>query len=155
MTEKPAWFLFTRAALARLVVAGLLVLAGLVAPQVGAVPAHAAPPPAAVTPPVDEGLLQSELRADVEAYLQARGAAEHVSAAGLSVSLPDRGSSIDVSGGTMTFGGSQPVRPSSVWQIGSNTNAMTSVLLLQLEAEDRLSIDDRLERLHQLKGRPQ
>ena len=146
MTELRACPSSTRVASARALVAGLMLLAGLVAPQVGAVPAHAAPPPAAITAPVDEEVLQSELRADVEAYLQARGAAEHVSAAGLSVSLPDRSSSIDVSAGTMTFGGSDPVRPSSVWQIGSNTKAMTSVLLLQLEAEDRLSIDDTLGR---------
>ena len=46
----------------------------------------------------------------------------------------------------MTFDGSQPVRPSSVWQIGSNTKGFTSVLLLQLEDEGRLSIDDPLDR---------
>src|SRR5688500_3702227 len=146
MTENPARFLSTRVALARAVVVCLLALAALVAPEVGTVSAQGAPSPAFVTARVDDGLLQSELRADLEAYLRARGAAEHVSAAGLTVSLPDRGSTIDVSAGTMTFGGSQPVRPSSVWQIGSNTKAMTSVLLLQLEAEDRLSIDDTLGR---------
>src|SRR3954452_5179048 len=70
--------------------------------------------------------------------------AEHVSAAGLSVSLPARWSSIDVTAGTTTFGGSVPVRPDSLWEIGSNTKAFTSVLLLQLEAEHRLSIDDPL-----------
>jgi D-alanyl-D-alanine carboxypeptidase len=62
----------------------------------------------------------------------------------LSVSLPGRRSTIDVAAGTTTFGGSVPVRPDSVWQIGSNTKAFTSVLLLQLEAEHRLSIDDTL-----------
>jgi D-alanyl-D-alanine carboxypeptidase len=36
------------------------------------------------------------------------------------------------------------VRPDSLWEIGSNTKAFTSVLLLQLEAEHRLSIDDPL-----------
>jgi D-alanyl-D-alanine carboxypeptidase len=60
------------------------------------------------------------------------------------VSLPDRRSTIDVSAGTTTFGGSLPVRPDDVWQIGSNTKAFTSVLLLELEAEHRLSIDDPL-----------
>jgi D-alanyl-D-alanine carboxypeptidase len=62
------------------------------------------------------------------------------------VKLPDRRSTIDVSAGTTTFGGSVPVRPDSVWQIGSNTKAFTSMLLLQLEAEHRLSIDDPLGR---------
>jgi D-alanyl-D-alanine carboxypeptidase len=46
--------------------------------------------------------------------------------------------------GTTRFGGSTPVRPSSMWQIGSNTKAFTSVLLLQLEAKKRLSIYDTL-----------
>jgi D-alanyl-D-alanine carboxypeptidase len=146
MIEQPARSLFTRAALARVLIAAVLVPAGLVVPQVTTVPAQATPSAAVVTSTVDDALLWSELRADLEAYLQARGAPEHVSAAGLSVSLPDRGSSVDVSAGTMTFGGSQPLRPSSVWQIGSNTKAFTSVLLLQLEAEHRLSIDDPLGR---------
>jgi D-alanyl-D-alanine carboxypeptidase len=146
MIEERAFALSMRAAWARAVIAAVLVLAGLVAPQVAAVPAHAAPTVATASSAVDVTPLSAELRADMEAYLRARGAAEHVSAAGLSVSLPDRRSSIDVSAGTMTFDGSQPVRPSSVWQIGSNTKAFTSVLLLQLAAEGRLSIDDPLGR---------
>ena len=144
MSEQRARPLFPRAALFRAVVVALLVLAGLVAPQVGAAPAYAAP--SVVCAAVDDDLLQAELRADLEAFLQARGVAEHVSAAAMSVSLADRESTLDVSAGTMTFGGSEPVPPSSVWQIGSNTKAFTSVLLLQLEAEDRVSIDDPLGR---------
>ena len=62
------------------------------------------------------------------------------------MNLPGRRSSIDVSAGTTRFGGSVPVRPDCVWQIGSNTKAFTSVLLLQLEAQGRLSIDDPLGR---------
>jgi D-alanyl-D-alanine carboxypeptidase len=131
MTEHRACALFLRAA-ARAVVAALLVLGGLVAPQVA-------------TAAVDD-VLEAALRADLEAYLQDRGTAEHVSAAAMSVSLADGDESIDVSAGTTTFGGSEPVTPSSVWQIGSNTKAFTSVLLLQLEAEGRLSIDDTLAR---------
>ena len=49
----------------------------------------------------------SQLRADLETYLQKRGAAEHISAAGLSVNLPDRRSTIDVGAGTTTFGGTR------------------------------------------------
>jgi D-alanyl-D-alanine carboxypeptidase len=145
MTNQPARLLFTRGAMARTAVAVLLVLAGLVAPQVATVPAQAGPsaPSSAATADDD---LRSELRADLEAHLQARGAADHISAAAMSVSLAEHESSIDVSAGTMTFGGSEPVLPSSVWQIGSNTKAFTSVLLLQLEAEGRLSIDDTLAR---------
>jgi D-alanyl-D-alanine carboxypeptidase len=114
-----------------------------VAPVAGNVPARAAPS-GPVTSGAGDDDLKSQLRADLEAYLQEHGTAEHVSAAGLSVNLPDRRSTIDVSAGTTTFGGSVPVGPDSVWQIGSNTKAFTSVLLLQLEAEHRLSIDDTL-----------
>jgi D-alanyl-D-alanine carboxypeptidase len=145
MIEHRAPFLSLRAGLTRALVAALLVLAGLVAPIAGNVPAHAAPS-GPVTASAGDDDLKSRLRADLEAYLQARGVAEHVSAAGLSVNLPDRWSTIDVSAGTTTFGGSVPLRPDSLWQIGSNTKAFTSVLLLQLEAEHRLSIDDPLGR---------
>jgi D-alanyl-D-alanine carboxypeptidase len=138
MTEHRARHLTTRAALTRALVAALLVLAGLVAPIAGNVPAHAGPAGAGG----DE--VAAQLRADLEAYLQERGAAEHVSAAGLSVSLPGHRSTIDVTAGTTTFGGSVPVPPDAVWQIGSNTKSFTAVLLLQLEAQHRLSIDDPL-----------
>ena len=138
MTEHRARHLTTRAGLTRALVAALLVLAGLVAPIAGSVPAHASPAVAGG----DE--IATQLRADLDAYLQERGAAEHVSAAGLSVSLPGHRSTIDVTAGTTTFGGSVPVPANAVWQIGSNTKAFTAVLLLQLEAQHRLSIDDPL-----------
>jgi D-alanyl-D-alanine carboxypeptidase len=143
MTDQPARRLFTRGPIASAVIAALLVLAGFLAPQVATVPAHAGPS-APSTAAAAEDDLRSELRADLETYLQAHGEAEHISAAAMSVSLAEDEPSIDVSAGTMTFGGSEPVLPSSVWQIGSNTKAFTSVLLLQLEAEGRLSIDDTL-----------
>jgi D-alanyl-D-alanine carboxypeptidase len=44
----------------------------------------------------------------------------------------------------MRVGGTAPVRSSNVWQIGSHTKAFTSVMLLQLEAEHRLSVTDTL-----------
>jgi D-alanyl-D-alanine carboxypeptidase len=140
-TPRPA----IRAGLTRALVAVLLVLAGLVAPITGSVPAHAAPSGPATAAAGDDAVA-SQLRADLDAYLQARGAAEHISAAGLSVNLPGSRSTIDVSAGTTTFDGSVPVRPDSVWEIGSNTKAFTSVLMLQLEAEHRLSIEDPLGR---------
>jgi D-alanyl-D-alanine carboxypeptidase len=135
MTEHRAPHPAARAGLTRALVAALLVLAGLVAPIAGNVPAHAAPAGAG-------GDVASQLRADLDAYLHDRGAAEHISAAGLSVRLPGHRSTIDVSAGTTTVGGSEPVRPDAVWQIGSNTKAFTAVLLLQLEAQHRLSIDE-------------
>jgi D-alanyl-D-alanine carboxypeptidase len=145
MIEHRAPLLAVRPGLTRALVAALLVLAGLVAPIAGGVSAHAAPSGPVPAGEGDDAVV-SQLRTDLEAYLQERGAAEHVSAAGLSVSLPHSRSTIDVSAGATTFGGSVPVRPDSVWQIGSNTKAFTSVLLLQLEAEHRLSIDDPLGR---------
>jgi D-alanyl-D-alanine carboxypeptidase len=90
--------------------------------------------------------LANDLRGDLQAYLQTRAQAEHASAVGLSVSLAGRASSIDVSAGTMRWGGSRSVNTDSIWQIGSNTKAFTSVLLLQLEAKHKLSIDDTLGR---------
>ena len=44
--------------------------------------------------------------------------------------------------GTTRYGGGGPVSPDALWQIGSNTKAFTAVMLLQLEAEGRLSIND-------------
>ena len=139
MSQQPTRALSDRATAARAVLAALLLLAALVAPQLAPVPAQASDHPG-------DDVLRAEPTADLEAYLAARGEAEHISAVGLSVSLPDRRSSIDLSAGTMTFGGPEPVRPDSRWQVGSNTKAFTSVLLLQLEAEGRLSIDDPLGR---------
>jgi D-alanyl-D-alanine carboxypeptidase len=132
MTGQPARSRTTRPALA-----ALALLTTFLVPQLGAVPASAAP---------DDDVLRSGLQADVDAYLQARGVAEHISAAGLSVSLDGGASTVDVAAGTTTIDGTEPVQPDSVWQIGSNTKAFTSVLLLQYEAEGRLTIDDPLGR---------
>src|SRR3954463_527576 len=143
MSEHRAPVLSVRPGLTRALIAALLLLAGLVAPIAGNVPAHAAPSgPGTAGTGDDTGC--APRRADLDAYLQERGAAEHISGASLSVNLPGSRSTIDVTAGTTTFGGSVPIRPDSLWQIGSNTKAFTSVLLLQLEAEHRLSIDDSL-----------
>jgi D-alanyl-D-alanine carboxypeptidase len=143
MSEDRAPVLSVRPGLTRALVAALLLLAGLVPPIAGNVPAHAAPS-GPVTAGTGDDTVRAQLRADLDSYLQERGAAEHISAASLSVNLPGSWSTIDVTAGTTTFGGSVPVRPDSLWEIGSNTKAFTSVLLLQLEAEHRLSIDDPL-----------
>jgi D-alanyl-D-alanine carboxypeptidase len=90
--------------------------------------------------------LTRDLRDELETYLRLRGQAEHVSAAVLSVNIRGRAHTIDLAAGTTQFGGSQPVAANSVVQIGSNTKAFTAVVMLQLEAEKRLSIDDTLGR---------
>jgi len=77
-------------------------------------------------------------------YLAARKAAEHISAVALQVVLPGRRPSIDLAVGTTRYGGGPAVSPLTRWQVGSNTKAFTSVILLQLEAEGKLSITDTL-----------
>jgi D-alanyl-D-alanine carboxypeptidase len=134
MTARRAHRRPTRAGLVLAVLAALVATVGLVAP-------------AAVAAPVaPTATLAADLQADLQHYLQDRGAAEHVSAAGVSVLPVDALESVDVSAGTTQTGGSVPVSPGTLWQIGSNTKAFTSALLLQLEAEGRLSIDDPLGR---------
>ena len=49
---------------------------------------------------------------------------------------------INVAAGTTRYGGGGPVSPDALWQIGSNTKAFTAVMLLQLEADGKLSIDN-------------
>ena len=133
----------TRVRLARAVIAAVIAIAAAAVPTVANGAAQASQSGvASAAAGCDHSCLAGELRADLEGYLRAQGTAEHISAAALSVSLRGHRSSIDVSAGTTRFGGSDPVRPTSVWQIGSNTRAFTSVLLLQLEAEHRLSIND-------------
>ncbi|MGZ0199413.1 serine hydrolase domain-containing protein [Streptomyces sp. RM1] len=88
--------------------------------------------------------LDSALRADLVQYLHAQGAIEHLSALSVRVTYPDGRPGTAVSAGTTTYGGHTPVSDNAVWQIGSNTKAFTSVVLLQLEAERKLSIRDTL-----------
>jgi D-alanyl-D-alanine carboxypeptidase len=83
----------------------------------------------------------TQLKADLQAYLASRGAPEHISAASLSVSLPD-GRFIDVAAGTDAYGGGAPVTPANLFQIGSNTKAFTAIVALKLQAQHKLTIDD-------------
>jgi len=84
--------------------------------------------------------LKTALRNDLTSYLQARAKAEHISAASLSVSLAD-GSIVDVAAGTTSIGGSQPVTPASLFQIGSNTKAFTAVAALKLQSAGKLGLN--------------
>jgi D-alanyl-D-alanine carboxypeptidase len=121
----------------RVIVAGLLALtsAACAAPTATG---QVAPAGAAT------GSLTRDLRDDLNTYLRLRAQAEHVSAAVLSVNIRGHAGTIDVAAGTTQFGGSQPVAANSLVQIGSNTKAFTAVVMLQLEAENRLSMDDTL-----------
>lgn len=87
--------------------------------------------------------LSSALRQDLRQYLASRGEAEHISAVSLRVTFPDE-PGLNVAAGTTRYGGGRPVSSAALWQVGSNTKAFTSVIVLQLEAEGKLSIGDTL-----------
>ena len=99
----------TRAALPLVVVSLLTTV--LLAPGAAAAPAHPSPVAGTAADPA----LAADLRADLEEYLRARGEAEHVSAAAVSVSLPRQEVTTDVSAGTTEYGGSVPVQPDALW----------------------------------------
>lgn len=93
---------------------------------------------------VDDSRLTQSLRAELDQYLTTRGTAEHVSVVSLRVDFRGVRPSITTTAGTTEYGGTTPVPRGAQWQIGSNTKAFTSVILLQLEAEGKLSIHDTL-----------
>lgn len=132
------------ARLGRGLVVAVLLAGGVAVPAVATGPDGDARSGPDAVPSCNRACLAKELRGDLRSYLRAHGSDERISAAGLSVRLPGHRRTIDVGAGTMRIGGTRPVRSTRVWQIGSNTKAFTSVMLLQLEAEHRLSIDDRL-----------
>ena len=85
--------------------------------------------------------LQSAVQKDLDSYLASRAKIEHISAISLSVSLHGNPVNMNWTAGRTSFGGSQPVTPENLYQIGSNTKAFTAVTLLQLEAAGALDID--------------
>jgi D-alanyl-D-alanine carboxypeptidase len=93
---------------------------------------------------VDETALRASLRTALTNFLSSQGAVEHISAVSLRVTFRGQRPAIDVPVGTTLYGGGRPIAANDLWQIGSNTKAFTSVMLLQLEAEHKLSIHDRL-----------
>jgi D-alanyl-D-alanine carboxypeptidase len=96
-----------------------------------AAPSHASP-----------ATLRAALRGDLSRFLHSRRAADHLSAVSLRVALPGSRPAIALAAGTTRYGGGPPVTTGELWQIGSTTKAFTSVILLQLEAEGKLSISD-------------
>ncbi|MFE2493674.1 serine hydrolase domain-containing protein [Streptomyces scopuliridis] len=86
----------------------------------------------------------ASLQSDLGKYLDVQGAKDHFSAVSLRVTYADQRPDISVGAGTTRYGGGRPVTDKALWQIGSNTKAFTSVLLLQLEAEGKLSLRDKL-----------
>lgn len=93
---------------------------------------------------VDETALRASLRTALTDFLSSQGAREHISAVSLRVTFRGQRPAINVPVGTTLYGGGRPIAANTLWQIGSNTKAFTSVMLLQLEAEHKLSIHDTL-----------
>jgi D-alanyl-D-alanine carboxypeptidase len=91
-----------------------------------------------------DAALQAALRADLNNYLTSRAKIEHISAVSLSVNFPNAPSNLNVAVGTMQYGGGKPITPDNLFEIGSNTKAFTSSIILQLEAAGKLSIEDPL-----------
>src|SRR5450755_441312 len=125
----------TRGRLTAAAAACALLSAGTFLPA-GAASASAAQPRQAGT------TLQAALRQDLSDYLTARRTAEHISAVSLRITFPGSRPAISLATGTTRYDGGPPVSASALWQIGSNTKAFTAVIMLQLEAEGKLSISD-------------
>jgi D-alanyl-D-alanine carboxypeptidase len=96
----------------------------------------------AVAPRDNSTSLHRALHRDLTHYLSTRRKAEHISAVSLRVTFPGAKHSINLAVGTTRYSGGPPVPTSALWPIGSNTKAFTAVILLQLEAEGKLSIND-------------
>ena len=90
--------------------------------------------------------LRASLRTDLAHYLVDHRVDEHISALSLTVTFRGGRSSINLAAGRTRYRGGRRVSPYALWQIGSNTKAFTSVVLLQLEAAHKLSINDALGR---------
>jgi D-alanyl-D-alanine carboxypeptidase len=122
-----------------LAVGALLGPAGLL--SAGAVTASAA---SAIPASPSSAALRTALRHDLSRYLTTRRTAEHVSAVSLRVTFRGSRHPIDLAIGTTRYHGGPAVSDRALWQIGSNTKAFTSVILLKLEAEGKLSINDQI-----------
>ena len=85
--------------------------------------------------PKNDKTLKEALHKDLQNYLTSRGSIEHIST--LSMNITFRGSKKEITDavGTTEYGGGRPVTPDDLFQIGSNTKAFTSTLLLRLEAD--------------------
>ncbi|MBV9270730.1 MAG: beta-lactamase family protein [Candidatus Eremiobacteraeota bacterium] len=98
----------------------------------------------AVSAPQPPPQLSTRLHTILQQYVRDRGTKENITAASLSVSLKQGDPPILVAAGTMGHANSRRITQSTLFQIGSNTKAFTSALILQLESEGRLSISDRV-----------
>ena len=88
--------------------------------------------------------LIAALQSNLNSYLAKRAKIEHISAVSLAISLHGRPTIALAAGRVGTDRPSAPATPSSLFQIGSNTKAVTATLILDLEAQHRLRVTDRL-----------
>ena len=109
-----------------------------------AMPSMVEPATGATATTAATAAVRASLRDELADYVNAYGDAEHISAVSLAVTVPGHRPGINIAVGTTRYGGGRAVASDALWQIGSNTKAFTSVLVLQLEAEHKLSIDDTL-----------
>jgi len=121
-----------------LAVAGALLVIVAIPSMVG--PAAGATPTTAATP----AAVPASLRSELENYLNTYRGVEHISAVSLAVTFRGRRPGINLAVGNTLYGSGPTISPYALWQIGSNTKAFTSVLVLQFEAEHKLSINDSL-----------
>jgi D-alanyl-D-alanine carboxypeptidase len=125
----------TKQAFGRRRISALVALAALAA---GAIAYSATAQPATAAQQPAAGLNET-LHHTLQEYLAENYPQNRMSTVALRVTYPDRRPAA-----SMTVGTSRPAPDGALWQIGSNTKAFTSVLLLQLEAEGRLSVHDKL-----------
>jgi D-alanyl-D-alanine carboxypeptidase len=99
-----------------------------------------------VSGPATGQTLRTSLQRDLNQYLDTRSDIEHVTAISLSISLHGQPANINVTAGRSGISSGEPVTPEDLWQIGSNTKAFTAAIILQLEAEGKVSIDQTVGR---------
>jgi D-alanyl-D-alanine carboxypeptidase len=102
----------------------------------------------AVAPPaVSQASVRAALARDLDEYLALRAKPEHISGVSLSISFHGSPQTLDVAAGTTRYGGlGRPITSETLWQIGSNTKAFTAAIILQLEAEGKLTINQTVGR---------
>ena len=86
--------------------------------------------------------LDKQLQALIDQYRTQDG----IPAIQASVSLPGETKTRDFVSGTTQYGGTTKVETWNLFQIGSNTKAFVAAIILQLEAEDKLNINDHISK---------
>ena len=83
-----------------------------------------------------------ELDKQLQALLEQYRAQYHVLAMQASISLPGETKSRDFVSGVTQYGGTTKVNTENLFEIGSITKSFIAAIILQLETENKLSVDD-------------